>query len=62
MGAGVVNCLGCGADLYMAQFMPLTLSVTCFRKSRLSLALPFWYRLTWVVPDKIQRAVKQLWW
>jgi len=22
------------------------------------LVLPFWYRLTWVVPDKIQRAVK----
>jgi len=27
-------------------------------KSRLVLVLPFWCWFTWVVPDKIQRAVK----
>jgi len=34
---------------YMAQLMPLPLTVSCFR-----LVLPFWYRLTWVVPVKGQ--------
>jgi len=29
------------ADLHMAQLVPLPLTV-----------LPFWYRLTWVVPEK----------
>jgi len=24
------------------------------------LVLPFWYQLTWVVPDRVQRAVKRL--
>jgi len=28
----MVICLGQGADLYMAQLMPLTLAVTCFSK------------------------------
>ena len=32
----------------MFQLMPLT--VSCFSKTRL--VLPFWYRLTWVVPEK----------
>ena len=40
-----VICLERGADLHMAQLMPLAAV-----KSRL--VLPFWYRLTWVVPDK----------
>jgi len=48
-GAGVVIYLERGADLHMAQLMPLPLTVSCFR-----LVLPFWYRLTWVVPDKGQ--------
>jgi len=48
--AGVVMCLGQGADLHMAQLMPLPLTISCSSKSRL--VLPFWYRLTWVVPDK----------
>ena len=39
-----------GADLHMAQLMPLPLTVSCFSKIRL--VLPFWYRLTQVVPDK----------
>ena len=34
----------------MAQLMPLPLTVSCSIKSRL--VLPFWYRLTLVVPDK----------
>jgi len=47
-GAGVVICLERGADLHMAQLMPLPLSLASV-KSRL--VLPFWYRLTQVVPD-----------
>jgi len=31
-GAGVVFCLEQGADLHMAQLMPLLLSVSCFSK------------------------------
>ena len=31
-GAGVVICLERGADLHMAQLMPLTLTVSCFSK------------------------------
>ena len=55
-GAGVVICLEQGADLHMAQLMPLPLTVSCFSKSRL--VLPFWYRLTRVIPG--QRAVKHV--
>jgi len=47
---GVVICLGRGADLHTAQLMPLPLTVTCF--SKIQTGLPFWYRLTWVVPEK----------
>ena len=46
----MVNCLGRGADLHMAQLMPLPLTVSYSSKSRL--VLPFWYRFTRVVPDK----------
>ena len=49
-GAGVVICLELGADLHMAQLMPLPLTVCCYSKSRS--VLPFWYRLTRVVPEK----------
>ena len=31
-GAGVVICLKRGADLHMAQLMPLPLTVSCFSK------------------------------
>jgi len=48
--AGVVICLERGADLHMAQLMPLPLTVLASVKSRLF--LPFWYRLTLVVPEK----------
>jgi len=46
-GAGVVISLERGADLHMAQLMPLLLKAV---KSRL--VLPFWYRLNRVVPEK----------
>jgi len=49
-GAGVAICLKQGADLHMAQLMPLPLTVSSSVKSRLF--LPFWYWLTRVVPDK----------
>jgi len=31
-GAGMVICLGQGADLHMGQLMPLPLTVSCFSK------------------------------
>ena len=46
----MVICLERGADLHMAQRIPLPLTVSCF--SKIQIGLPFWYRLTWVVPDK----------
>ena len=45
-GAGMVICLERGADLHMAQLMPLPLTVSCW------LVLPFWYQLARVVLDK----------
>ena len=41
---GVVVCLGRGADLQMAQLMPLPLTISCFSKSRL--VLPSWFYLS----------------
>jgi len=35
-GAGVVICLGQGADLHMALLMPLPLTVSCFCKIQIS--------------------------
>jgi len=49
-GAGVVICLQRGADLHMAQLLPLPPTVACF--SKIQIEIPFWYRLTWVVPEK----------
>ena len=49
-GVGVVICLERGANLHMAQLMPLLLTVSCF--SKIQIGLPFWYWLTWVVLDK----------
>jgi len=48
--AGVVICVERGADLHMARLTPLPLTVPCF--SKIQISLPFWYRLTWVVPEK----------
>jgi len=36
-GAGVVICLERGADLHMAQWMPLPLTVSCFSKIQIGL-------------------------
>jgi len=49
-----------GADLHIAQQMPLPLNISCSSKSRLvlTLVLPFWYLLTRVDPDIIQTSSK----
>ena len=49
-GHGMVICLERDTDLHMARLMPLPLNVSCF--SKIQIGLPFWYRLTRVVPDK----------
>ena len=54
----MVMCLGQGADLHMAQLMPLPLTISCSSKSRL--VLTFWCRLIRVVRDKIQEGIKWL--
>ena len=46
----MVICLERGADLHVAWLIPLPLTVACFIK--IHIGLPFWYRLTRVVPDK----------
>jgi len=46
----VVICLERGADLHMAQLMPVSLAVSCFGK--IQIGFTFWYQLTWVVPEK----------
>jgi len=47
---GMVICLERDADLHMAQLMPVPFTVSCF--SKIQIGLPFWYRLTRVVPEK----------
>jgi len=55
-GAGVVISLERGADLHMAQLMPLTLTVSCFSKIQIG--------FTFLVPTHPgspgQRAVKRV--
>ena len=55
-GAGVVVCLERGADLHMAQLMPLPLTVSCFSKIQIG--------FTFLVPAHLgspgQRAVKRV--
>jgi len=55
-GAGVVICLERGADLHMAQLMPLPLTVSCFSKTQIG--------FTFLVPaypgSPGQRAVKRV--
>ena len=55
-GAGMVICLERGADLHMAQLMPLSLTVSCFSKIQIS--------FTFLVPahpgSPGQRAVKRV--
>jgi len=56
-------CLGQGADLHMAQLMPLPLTISCSSKSRL--VLPSWFYLSgasslgWSQTES-KRAVKRL--
>ena len=55
------GCLGWDADLHIARWMPLPLTVSCSSKSRLVLTflvLPFWYLLIRVVPDIFQKSSK----
>jgi len=58
----VVICLELGANLHMAQLMPLPLTVSCSSKIQIGftflVVLPFLYRLTRVAPEK--RAVKRV--
>ena len=49
-GTGMVICLERGADLHTAQLMHCHSLSLASVKARL--VLPFWYRLTWVVPEK----------
>jgi len=55
-GAGMVICLEWGADLHMAQLMPLPLTVSCFRKIKIG--------FTFLVPAHLgssrKRAVKRV--
>jgi len=41
--AGIDTCLGRGADLHMAQLMPLPLTISC--SSEFILVLPSWFYL-----------------
>ena len=54
-GTGVVICLERGADLHMAQWMPMLLTVSCFSKVQ--------FGFTFLVPAHLgspgQRAVKR---
>ena len=47
----MVICLERGADLHMAQLMPLPLTVSCFSKIQIVFTFLV-YRLTRVVPEK----------
>jgi len=55
-GAGVVICLEQGADLHVAQLMPLPLTVSCFSKIQIDFAV--------LVPahpgSPVQKAVKRV--
>jgi len=53
LSAGVLAWLSVWSEvqtLHTVQLMPLPLTVSCF--SKILMVLPFWYRLTRVVPDK----------
>ena len=56
VGAGVVICLERGANLHMAQLMPLPLTVSCFSKNQIC--------FTFLVPAHLgspgQRAAKRV--
>ena len=56
VGAGVAICLEQGADLYMAQRIPLPLTVSCFSKIQFG----FTFVVTAHMGSPIQRAVKRV--
>ena len=55
-GAGVVICLEWGADLYIAQLMPLPLTVSCFTK----IPIDFTFLLSADLGSPGKRAVKRV--
>jgi len=55
-GAGVVVCLEQGADLHMAQLMPLPLTVSCFSKIQIG----FTFLVLADVGSSRKRAVKRV--
>ena len=55
-GAGVVICLERGADLHMAQLMPLPLTVSCFSKIQIG----FTSRVPAYLDSPGKRAVKRV--
>jgi len=56
MGAGVVVCLELGADLHMAQLMPLPLTVSCFSKIQIG----FTFRVPAHLGSPGKRVVKRV--
>ena len=61
--AGMIMCLGQGADLHMAQLMPLPLTISCSSKSRL--VFPSWFYFSGAGSPRLsrtesKRAVKQM--
>ena len=52
LGAGVVICLKRGADLHIAQLVPLPLTVSCFSKILIGFTFLVPANPTRVVPDK----------
>jgi len=50
----MVICLGRGADLHMAQLMPLPLTISCFSKIQIGSGTSS------VIPDKVQRDIKRM--
>jgi len=56
---GMVICLERGADLHMAQLLPLPLTVSCF--SKIQIGFTFLVPATRVVPDKGPLNVCVLW-
>ena len=48
----MIICLERGADLHMAQLMPLPLTVSRFSKIQVGFTFLFWFRLTRIVSDR----------
>jgi len=56
MGAGMVICLEQGADLHMAQLMPMPLTVSCFSKIQIG----FTFLVLAHLGSPGQRAIKRV--